>query len=199
MTETEFSSYCQGMDEVKKRIEVINFFLNGDSNIKYPGALAESIAVQIRKILELVALTSLMANRSELVKFNKKFQYHSKLSEVLSALKKVNPDYYPKPLEVNTGMELKDITSGFLTQQDFRRLYASCSRILHIENPLKEAPDSIKFIKSVPAWISKIMLLLNRHRISLADGRMLVVTMKTASDGKVHAVEFLSIYPPLDT
>jgi hypothetical protein len=61
----EIDLYCNLMDEVKKRTAVVQGFLNGQINAFYPAATIESAALQLRKILELIALGSLVAHKEE--------------------------------------------------------------------------------------------------------------------------------------
>ena len=61
------------MEEIKKRTEVVNGLLTGEFHTKYIQTTAESICLQIRKILELIAMASLVANRSEYTKYRKNF------------------------------------------------------------------------------------------------------------------------------
>jgi hypothetical protein len=55
--------YCGLMEEVKLRMGVADHFLTGRGNALYEPPTLESVCFQIRKILELIAFGSLIANR----------------------------------------------------------------------------------------------------------------------------------------
>lgn len=57
--------YVACMEEIKKRTSVVTAFVHGEINSKYVVTTAESAALQLRIILELVALSSLVANQGE--------------------------------------------------------------------------------------------------------------------------------------
>ena len=70
--------YIACMEEIKKRTEVVTWFVRREIGARYIGTTAESVALQMRKILELIALSSLVANHEEYSKhranFRRKFQ-----------------------------------------------------------------------------------------------------------------------------
>ncbi len=163
----------------------------------YVQTTAESVSLQIRKILELIVLASLAANRSEYAKLRKNFQKDWKANRILETLKKANPRFYPTPnrqvVDEETGkvVSLEDVKSGFLTKHDYRTLFNTCSGILHAENPFSTKQDPNAFLKSVPVWMEKIRRLLNHHTIQLIDGdKQLWVLMKSKTDGKAYVWEF---------
>lgn len=185
------------MEEVKRRTEVINGFLTRKCNAMYVQTTAESVSLQIRKILELIALASLAANRSEYAKHRKHFHTDWNAKRILETLKKANPKFYPKPnrqvvdRETGSVVSLEDITSGFLTENDFITLFDVCNGILHADNPFSRMQNPESFLASVPAWMEKIRILLNHHTIQLIDeDKQLWVLMKAKSDGKAHVYEF---------
>ncbi len=58
----DLSKYCELMEEVKRRTDVVKHFLAGPQHALYRATAIECMCLQIRKILELVALGSLVAN-----------------------------------------------------------------------------------------------------------------------------------------
>ena len=176
---------------------MISGFLVGKCSAMYVQTTAESVSLQIRKTLELIALASMAANKSEYAKHRKHFHKDWNAKRILETLKKANPRFYPTPnrqvvdRESGRVLSLENITSGFLTQDDFIILFDTCSEILHAENPFSITQNPEAFLASVPAWMEKIRLLLNHHTIQLIDDdRQLWVLMKAESDGKVHVYEF---------
>ena len=193
-----YSKYADCMEEIKKRTEVVRAFLAHECHALYVQTTAESIALQIRKILELIALASLAANRTEYAKHRKNFQTDWNGKLILEALEKANPKFYPKPnkqvVEPNTGKvaSLEDVKSGFLTKDDYMTLYDACCSLLHADNPFSpKSKAAERFLADAPSWMEKIRRLLNHHTIQLVDeDQQLWVMMKAKSDGKARVWEF---------
>ena len=55
--------YCDLMEEIKLRMNVIDFFIYGRGHALYPTPTLESGCLQLRKVLELIAFGSLVANK----------------------------------------------------------------------------------------------------------------------------------------
>jgi len=182
------------MEEIKKRTLVIKGFLQRELSAGYLITNTESVCLQIRKILELIALASLVANKSEYEKHKKAIQNEWHAGRILKTLDKVNPDFYPCPTrqiidpETNQVVEVKAIPTGYLTRADFEELYNKCGGILHAHNPFSENQQEIQeFWDSVEEWMTKIIVLLNHHQVQLVDERyQLWVLMKAENDGDVH-------------
>ena len=192
-----YSLYADCMEEIKKRTSVVDAFLTGQCHAIYVQTTAESVCLQIRKILELIALASLTANRAEYEKYRSNFHLDWNGKRILETLQIANPRFYPQPvrqvLNETTGkvVSVESIRSGYLTKKVFMRLYDKCGGILHADNPFGPKRDAESFLKSVPTWMGKIRRLLNHHQIQLIDDdQQLWVLMQTESDGKVHVFEF---------
>lgn len=190
--------YANCMEEIKKRTEVVHGFLRREMHAKYLQTTVESICLQVRKILELIALASLVANKSEYEKHRNNFQRDWNAKRILATLDKANPKFYPIPSEQlispETGqvVEVIPITSGYLSRADYEDLYDECSDILHASNPFSsEQQKTQSFLDNTPEWMKKIRILLNHHQVQLIDDKVqLWVLMKAKSDGKVHVYEF---------
>ena len=194
MAANPYSMYADCMEEIKRRTEVVNGFLTGKRHAIQ--TTAESVSLQIRKILELIALASLAANRPEYAKHRRHFHKDWNAKRILDTLKKANPKFYPTPSrqvgdqETGRVASLEEITSGFLTEDDFTTLFDTCSAILHAENPFSRTQNPEAFLASVPEWLEKIRILLNHHTIQLIDqDKQLWVLMKAKTDGKAHVWE----------
>ncbi len=192
------TKYANCMEEIKKRTEVVHGFLRRELHAKYLQTTVESICLQIRKILELIALASLAANKAEYEKHRKNFHRDWNAKQILKTLDKANPQFYPYPSEqvispeTDKVVETKPITSGYLSRADYEDLYDECSDILHASNPFSSEQQKIQsFLAKTPEWMEKIRVLLNHHHVQLIDERVqLWVLMKAKSDGKVHVTEF---------
>ena len=111
--------------------------------------------------------------------------------QILRTLKRVNPNFYPKPYKHIDDVEIEDVQSGFLTQDEYSNLYDDCSEMIHVNNPFSEEKNPRVFLQSVSGWLNKIIRLLNHHRIQLINtNSQLWILMKTTSTGNVQVVEF---------
>jgi len=185
MKDKEREKYSNVMNEIKRRTNVIHSFLNGERNAMYNAVNVELICLQIRKILELIALGSLVANQKIFLKkvHNLQKMWNAKL--IIKDIERINPDFYPKPIfEKPSNLEgvvneLIDIKEGYLSKEDFIKVYDNCGKILHAENPLGNGIDYKYYEQHIPIWMEKIKVLLNSHTIKLLnDKNMYLVHMQ---------------------
>lgn len=191
--------YCGVMEEAKRRIEVIRCFLTGKCNTPYRATTLETIYLQFRKVLELIALGSLVVNKGEIEKHKQQFNKWWHAERILADIEKLNSDFYPKPIRDNTGStdkqiipyEISPIKDGFLTREEFAKLYDICGEILHADNPFGNKVDYSKYEKEMAEWLKKIMTLLNSHTIRLLnDQNLYIVHMQEGRDNHAHAYTF---------
>lgn len=198
--------YLSCMEEIKKRIEVVHGFLQRKAHALYLHTTVESICLQVRKVLELIALASLVANESAYAKHRKNFQRDWHAKRILATLEKANPHFYPQPtkqrFDPETGKvtETLPVTSGYLTRKELEDLYDQCSALLHASNPFSRKQQNVQsFLDHAPEWIAKIQALLNHHQIQLIDEKVqLWVLMHAKEDGKVHVYEFHRVDQPTE-
>lgn len=185
------------MEEIKRRTHVVTAYLQGEWSAIYLASTIESACLQIRKILELIALGSLVANRAIYSQQHEKFHEYWNAERILRDLEGINPDFYPKPLEPEDGVAPDGVTrswvhlkSGFLTKKEFVKVYKKCGGVMHADNPLGSKRSLDYYQSEIPKWIEKIMNLLNRHIMILkGDDNRYVVHMQE-SDGRVKAYTF---------
>ncbi len=115
----------------------------------------------------------------------------------LERLAKINPDFYPVPLQtptprVESGLYFPGfVTEGFLTKEDFVMLYQASSEVLHTRNPFSPKDPVIQIGYAVDEWVMRIQKLLTWHLVHLVDGGKWFVTIP--SEGAVH------VYPASPT
>ena len=133
--------YAEQLREIKRRTEVIDFFLHKGGHALYQAATIESICLQFRKILELIAFSSLIANKDRYAAAHKNFESHWNAELLLKDLSRINADFYPKPIEEKPSVlpgvvnDLVPIIDGHLTQEDFIHTYKKSGGMLHAANP----------------------------------------------------------------
>lgn len=193
MNDKDISRYCDVMEEVKRRTTVVQSFLRGEWHSVYRATTIESACLQIRKMLELIAMASLVVNRKEFQRINVEFAKCWNARLILQDIERLNPDFYPRPINDVNG-KLVNIQSGFLTRKKFPKVYEKCGAMLHAENPFGSKCDYGYYEKSIGQWLSEIMRLLNNHIIRLLDDpNLYVVHMKEDRDNKVHAYTFAPV------
>jgi len=200
MSEKDAQKYCDLMEEVKLRMNVIDFFLLRKGHALYEPTTLESVFLQFRKILELIAFGSLVANSALYATAYANFATHWHAGRVLRDLEAINPNFYPTPIvevqpTVAGGMvQLKNRDSDYLAKSDFETLYAECGGIMHARNPYGSEIDYKQYKERVPAWRTRILNLLNCQKIQLVgDPGFWLIHMKEDRDDKVH---FYIFKPP---
>lgn len=190
--------YCNVMEEIKRRTSVIDFFLSGSGHALYEPTTLESIALQIRKILELIAMASLVANKKEYEKAYTNFSNAWNAEYLLKDLGRINADYYPKAVvekpsdDPKAKNQLADRDGDYLTKNEFIKIYKKCGAIMHASNPMGRKIGYEYYKKNIPEWRQKIMNLLNNHQIKLFNHKgFYLIHMKEERDDKVHFYEFV--------
>ncbi len=197
MKDKERQKYAQVMNEIKKRVKVVHSFLSNETNGIYRAPHIEIICLQIRKILELIALASLVVNQKIFLKKIQDLQKMWNAKMILKDIKRLNPDFYPKPIKevpsstAGVKSKLLDIQDGFLTEKEFETVYEKCGRILHASNPLGSRIDYSFYEYHIPIWMEKIKILLNSHKIKLLnDNNLYLVHMKEENGDSVQVYIF---------
>ncbi len=160
--------------DIKRRIAVVYAFSKGDTHAIYRITTVESSCLQIRKILELIAFASLVANVDLYSKEYEKFATHWNAKWILRDMARINPEFYPRPIIQKSSShsdihsEWQDVPeSDYLTQADFVNVYEKCGAILHSTNPFGKQINILSYQDNIPIWCSKIINLLNAHTIRL--------------------------------
>ncbi len=191
MDEMNMKKYANIMKEIKLRINNLN---ENISNSRNDIIGIEARYLQIRKVLELISLASLVANEDEFKKQRAKYDkmYNARL--ILQDIKRINPNYYPQPIREyrNEGKNMwVNRKEGFLTEKEFIKLYEKCGKLMHAHNPFSAPIDYVKYQVDLPKWIGKIMVLLNSHTIQLIDSNdVFLIHMKEAGDDEIHYYVF---------
>ncbi|MEI8593573.1 hypothetical protein [Photobacterium sp. Hal280] len=168
----DFQEYRKIMEEIKKRIEVITALLNEKINFPYKTVQIETLLLQVRMVLELVALSTLAANKEVFEANQKKFRDSWRVSKIIKDVEKLNKDFYPIPLQhtQKDGVELLDeVTSGRMELSELIKIHGQCGERLHAQNPYDQEFPIEYFEKNIPNWMNKIMRLLALHKIRLLN------------------------------
>ena len=185
MSRVPLEIYLDNMNEIKQRFVIIANIWNRD--LVKPKSIfeIESIALQIRKILELIALGNLVLNKDKYCAIHKKFSAQWNAKYILQDIERINPSFYPKPVdeipkqEKNGGVvrDLQDKKSGFLTKDEFIELYDMLGGILHAKNPFAGKDNVREFEKNIIEVLNKIQCLLQVHVIKIYEDELYIIHM----------------------
>ncbi|PJB72389.1 MAG: hypothetical protein CO093_03170 [Alphaproteobacteria bacterium CG_4_9_14_3_um_filter_47_13] len=179
-TQKQLQLYCKQMEAIKYRIDIAALIAQqkmtlGNQNLDYAFS-----SVQLRKILELIAFSSLIANKEKYSKIHKNYTKHFSAKRILQDIEKLNQDFFPKPVVIDTSNNKKIMHLGNprerhkivpLNREEFIELYEICSSVIHTANPYGDNPKQIDFKRSLDDWLKKIAALLDSHVIRLVDSK----------------------------
>lgn len=183
----ELKLYEDCLYELKRRIGVIADHLNRVTIEKYLIVEVETVCLQFRKILEKIALMSLVANKEAYAEQNAKFAQHYHAERIMRDLKRINPDFYPAPIKLiqqeDKMPEWVKVEEGFLTKEEFVNIYQKCGGMMHAQNPFAGEKPIREIQECFPEWLAKISVLLNHHQITLVGGNLRVVGLMQPKNG----------------
>lgn len=165
--------YLRNMQIVKFRINSIRDIQSGNKSTSYHMTNIEFCVLQIRKILELIALSALISDMDVYETQLKKIgtMWNAKL--IISDIERIHPDFYPYPIYFENGEKniWKDVEDNYLTKDKFIQIYNECGKYLH-ENPIALSNKEIderynKVWNQITDWGILILNLLNKHIIKL--------------------------------
>jgi hypothetical protein len=190
MEQTNIEKYAGVMTEIKLRTEVITLHLSGQLHSKYPASTIETIGLQFRKVFELIAFSSLAAHRELYSRVYSDFQKHWEAAKLLKNLRRMNSNFYPEPLiEVPSSIpgvknDLRNRNHDYLTEGDLITAHGRCGSLLHAANPFGRGIDYNYYKQSFPEWLTKIINLLNCHKVHLpGDTDFYLFHMKEDGNG----------------
>jgi hypothetical protein len=136
--------YASLMEGVKLRIALVDELTSGKGDIPLIPRF-EFIALQLRKILELIAFGSLVANEKLYASTHAGFAEEWNAKRLLAKLERLNALFYPIPVKQTPsnvpGVFLKHekVAAGYLTKETFVKAYQECSELIHTKNPFGTA------------------------------------------------------------
>ena len=164
MTPTAQHIYRELLRETRFRNLYIEAVGNKPHFGVYRQTRIESICLQIRMILENVALACLVANGDRLDELPKKIEKEYHAETILRRLNSINPDCFPRPVvlipaskgttSLLSGNSIPGTPTGryrgelvdrpgtdWMTREEFREVYGRLGGILHARNPLGSKID----------------------------------------------------------
>lgn len=169
--ETRLQRYCECMDILKLRIDLISDITIGKRSTGFIVPDQELCCLQLRKSLELIAFAGIAANLDKYAELSPKFEQDWNGKRIISTIEKINPNFYPIPIKTfpaNDGQVMfEDLNEGFLKKEEFAELYDWCGQQLHSFNPFSENAQWTDIKERLAHEKAKIVNLLNQHRCVL--------------------------------
>ena len=181
--------YLRNMQIIKWRIRAIKDIRTNKCHTTYSAPNVEFCALQIRKILELIALSSLISDldvyREQLNDIEKK--WNARL--ILQDIERIHPNFYPVPIEIDPDNKYRwlDKKTPYLTKEQFVSIYKKCGKILHEDSVFKDDKDMDSTYnqadEQINNWVLLIMNLLNTHTVHLYNKKdLFYITMGGEND-----------------
>ncbi len=166
--------YASMMWECRYRVETLRDFTSGKTHCTYLQTTIEAEALQLRKLLELVAYSSLVSYQEAYRSVRKDIAKDWHAARILRKIESINPKFYPVPIDGFDRQGWHRVQGGYLTRKQFERLYDKCGAMLHSQNPFSKGKNSLAFHKKVPEYLGRIETLLSEHLVELAESQELI-------------------------
>lgn len=193
MSNADSVLYCQQMEEIIRRDGLVRQLMAGKVTLGSEYFDYEVFALNMRKTLELIAFSSLIACKEKYASEHKKFDRHYKAKDILEAVAAINPKFFPVPAKLNDeqpdgvrNLSLSDSAPNALTRDEFVELYDKCSTVLHAWKPYNPSPKQVDFRLSPIEWTDKIRDLLNMHYVYLPEEKGFWLCMMRGTSDKPH-------------
>ncbi len=178
------NKYASCMQEIKLRTNAIHSIIKRQTTTLYPYTNLEFICLQIRKILELIAMANLVANKDEYQKIREKFSTDWNAKRILETIEKVNKNFFPTAIyrEQLDNEKIKyhwhKKVSNILTKDIYIKIYDEISNILHAQNPFKIDRINLDNLQQeVLEYVNLIVNTLNEHNTYLCNGNIVNCNM----------------------
>lgn len=175
--------YASMMWECRYRLETLRDFTSGKTHCTYLQTTIESEALQLRKLLELIAFSSLVSYQEAYRSVRSDIGKDWHAARILRKIESINPEFYPVPIDGFNRQDWNRVRSGYLTRKQFERLYDKCGAMLHSQNPFSKGKSSLAFHQKVPEYLGRIETLLSEHLVELAESRELIHVIAPMAEG----------------
>lgn len=196
----DHDNYKKCMEEIKRRQFSIDEMLDNKKTTSFKYTNVEFVALQFRKIFELVILATLASHQHLFDGLVRKLAKEWQITKVVAIVRKKNPAFYPAPIDrVPAGQpgvqdKWNAVEAGFLTLDELIAAHGKIGGLMHANNPYREELLLSEMEKQFPVWREKLVRLLNNHLIRLPDDKtILYVGMQSVETGAVHTALFAKL------
>lgn len=182
------SVYAEYMNEIKWRMAYFDSLREKNSRT-FSVTEIESLALQMRMIFEVIALSTIASHREAFEASRKHILKDWKLSRIVKSVKKMNPNYFPVPIkeELVAYSEFDlirhiPVENDHLTEIEMVSNHGHLGNILHARSRYKDDLDCSDLLNRLLVCKDRIIRLLNKHVVTLyGEKRMIFVMMKGPS------------------
>lgn len=168
--------YANVMEEIKARLFLVGDFIDKKITTGSDTTDIEFLCIQLRKIMELIALASIVPNKAKYAELRTDFEKHYHAKFIFRDLEKINKNFYPtamlrEPVTFSdANIQIKPRKNVWLTKKRFEREYEKLGGILHADNPFSVRRPYANLYKQYKTLIQNIWELLEFHQISFIGG-----------------------------
>lgn len=189
--ERKIKAYLNQMLIIRNRMESIRKIGIKEQTTICRETNIEFMTLQIRKIIEHIAMSSLIANIDLYKEYSEKFSSNWNARYIFRDLERINPRFYPQPVELSDSndkdtKEFNEINKNYLTKEEAIKVYNKCNALMHVSNPFGSKIDYEYYEKELVIWYGKIMNLLNQHLIVLVGEEIMYYIIMVDSENKPH-------------
>ena len=141
----------------------------------------EFCSLQFRKIIELLLVSTLIANKEEYEKQSIEFEKNWNLDKKFKEINSINPDFFPMGISIINSATLEQANDiiwykrnpkGLFKKKDFKKAHKFASGYLHVQNPFNPVPLTGHvdgFYHDLIDYLNRIINLLEKHIITLCN------------------------------
>jgi hypothetical protein len=193
----EMSLYSQVALDIKSRLKSVEKILALEPDFVNIQHEIEFMCLQMRGVLELIVLGSLVTNATYYNKTEDELKKMWRINRIMEALDTINPNFFPEPVlvikeENSTGFDLKPKENGnFLQRSEIEGIYNQLSDFTHPKNPYASNRDFSQMKQNIVDWWYKIMSLLDSYLIHLVNLNVKFLVLFNIPDKEAPQILFL--------
>lgn len=186
------AEYIEIMEEVKDRLKAINTVLR-DAELFEPRIAREVCYLQLRMIVELIALSCVVAHDKLTTVELKKLRKEYSAEVILKRMERRHEHFFPRAVrleksEGGQGHIAYGLKAGF-TAAEMGKLWVRTGQVLHIgsQNKLRSRKPVDPELADVRAYVERLIDLLSFHAVVTYDeSHAMICEMTSGESGKVH-------------
>jgi len=170
-TRDDVDAYRGVINDIGTRLRLVRDLLRRPIDIAHQ----EWVAVELRIVLELIIMGSLVTNREAISKVSSVLKIKG-VAEAQKIVEQVNPEYWPTPM---AGSQRPDgtlvgepfVAAEFLRKSEWGREYGFLSELVHAWSPYDPPRDEAADVARLQSLCERVEVLLRQHLITLAGYR----------------------------
>ncbi|MCI2007424.1 MAG: hypothetical protein LKJ54_01625 [Acetobacter peroxydans] len=182
--------YASLMAEINNRVDNINLAVSGKLGFSDPMRAQEFCYLQIRMVIENIALAALVAHGD----MQGVSGLHKEWSadKIMNRLERLHENFYPKSCIQVGGDKSKIEYKQGIEKSELLKIYNNCGEKLHLGKLINiKNPKELNF-GVVVGYVQEIYDFLNMHSIFLSDNKTVILCiMRTIETGKVNVARVI--------